>query len=103
VDDTDQRVRRAEAGLRVFSRRVLEDGPDWVEDRSRPGVWAMSTPYPVAFLNGAAWARPDEVDVEVLVAEVVEDFASRGLPWSCPRSWRRCSSACGPAPSSPRR
>jgi ribosomal protein S18 acetylase RimI-like enzyme len=93
VDDTDQRVRRAEAGLRVFSRRVLEAGPDWVEDRSRPGVWAMSTPYPVAFLNGAAWARPDEVDVEVLVAEVVEDFASRGLPWS----WSTTPGSTSPA------
>ncbi len=93
MTDTDPRVRVAETALRVFSRRVLHHGPDWVVDRSRPGVWAMSTPYAVPFLNGVAWARPDEVDVEALVAEVVEDFVSRGLPWT----WTTTPGSTSPA------
>ncbi len=91
---TDPRLRLAEEALQRFPRQVTAHGPEWVVDRSRPGVWAMSTPYPVSFLNGAALARPDEIDdVDALVAEVVEDFVSRGLPWA----WSTTPGSTSPA------
>lgn len=67
--------------MRVFARRVPAEGPAGVVDRSRPGLWGISSERRTPFLNQVAWADPAHDDPRALVAEVVSEYGARGVPW----------------------
>jgi ribosomal protein S18 acetylase RimI-like enzyme len=77
----DPRIAELEDLMRVFALRVPAEGPDGVVDRSRPGLWAISSERPTPFLNQVGWADPDHEDPAGLVAEVVAEYGARGVPW----------------------
>lgn len=80
----DDGVAPVEDNIVFFVRRICDQGPDWVVDRSRPRVEAFSSQLEFPLFNLVAGASVDGLAadaVEELARSVVAEFTARRLPW----------------------